>query len=49
MTSTALVGSEQTWTVCGRGSVTVFAGKRKQQYRAGESVPLLATTSKTSI
>jgi cyanophycinase len=47
--STALVGSEQTWTVCGRGSVTVFSGKRKQQYRAGESVPLLATTSKTSI
>ncbi len=39
--STALVGSpEQGWTVCGRGSVTVFAGKSKEQYRAGESVPL---------
>ncbi len=47
--STALVGSEQTWTVCGRGSVTVFAGKHKQQYRAGESVPLLAITSRTPI
>jgi cyanophycinase len=47
--STALVSSEQSWTVCGRGSVTVFSGKRKQQYRAGESVPLPAITSKTSI
>jgi cyanophycinase len=47
--STALVGSEQTWTVCGRGSVTVFAGKRKQQYRAGESVPLPTRTSTTPI
>jgi cyanophycinase len=45
--STALVGSQQTWTVCGRGSVTVFSGKHKQQYRAGESVPLLAITSTT--
>ena len=45
--STALVGSEQGWAVCGRGSVTVFAGKHKQQYQTGESVPLsvpLATT-----
>jgi cyanophycinase len=47
--STALVSSEQTWTVCGRGSVTVFVGKRKQQYRAGESVPLPTITSATSI
>jgi cyanophycinase len=41
--STGLVGSrEQGWTVCGRGSVTVFAGKQKQQYHSGESVPLAA-------
>jgi cyanophycinase len=47
--STALVGSEQSWTVCGRGSVTVFSGKRKQQYHAGESVPLPTRTSTTPI
>ena len=47
--STALVGSEQSWTVCGRGSVTLFAGKRKQQNRAGESVPLPTITSTTPI
>ena len=47
--STALISSEQSWTVCGRGSVTVFAGKHKQQYRAGESVPLPTKTSTTSI
>ncbi len=46
--STALVGSEQSWTVCGRGSVTVFSGKRKQQYHPGENVPL-ATTWTTPI
>jgi len=49
--STGLVGSpEQGWTVCGRGSVTVFAGKRKQQYHSGESVPLgtISTTTFTS-
>ncbi len=43
--STALVGSEQSWMVCGRGSITVFAGESKQQYHAGESVPLVAITS----
>ena len=45
--STALVSSEQSWTVCGRGSVTVFTGKHKQQYSEGENVPLPATTSTT--
>ncbi len=39
--STGLVGShEQGWAVSGRGSVTVFAGKQKQQYHSGERVPL---------
>jgi cyanophycinase len=39
--STGLVGShEQGWTVSGRGTVTVFEGKQRQQYHSGESVPL---------
>jgi cyanophycinase-like exopeptidase len=38
--STALVRSNAYWTVLGRGGVTVFAGKRKRRYLAGEQVPL---------
>jgi allophanate hydrolase subunit 1 len=40
---TALVGSGQTWTAQGRGSVTIFASKRpKQVYHAGEQVEIAA-------
>ncbi len=38
--TTALVGSDHTWTVSGRGSVTVFTQKVKQQYVEGDTVPL---------
>jgi len=38
--STALVRSNAHWMVLGRGGVTVFTGKQKRRYLAGEQVPL---------
>ena len=38
--ATALVGSNGQWKVYGRGGVTVFAGKSKIRYLAGQEVPL---------
>jgi cyanophycinase len=38
--STALVRSNAHWMVLGRGGVTVFTGKQKKRYLAGEQVPL---------
>ncbi len=38
--STALVGREGSWTVYGRGCVTVFEGKHRVRYSAGEEVIL---------
>lgn len=37
---TALVGSSREWRVYGRNSVTVFAGRQKRRYLAGEQVLL---------
>ena len=38
--STALVRSNAHWMVLGRGGVTVFTGKQKRRYLAGEQVSL---------
>lgn len=38
--TTALVGSNQQWTVFGRGSITVFTKNGKQRYFEGDIVPL---------
>src|SRR5947209_8099179 len=38
--STALVKSNAHWMVLGRGGVTVFTGKQKRRYLAGEQVSL---------
>jgi hypothetical protein len=38
--STALVGSNGQWMVCGRGGVTVFTENGKSRYVEGEAVPL---------
>ena len=38
--STALVRSNAHWMVLGRGGVTVFTGKQKKRYLAGEQVSL---------
>jgi cyanophycinase len=38
--STGLVGSGQDWTAQGRGTVTVFTGKGRKVYHAGEQVPI---------
>lgn len=38
--STALIGSNGRWMVQGRGGVTVFTGKHKTRYLAGEEVLL---------
>lgn len=38
--STALIQSNAHWTVLGRGGVTVFTGKQKRRYLAGEQIPL---------
>jgi cyanophycinase-like exopeptidase len=40
--STALVGREGHWSVYGSGSVTVFAGKQRTRYTAGQQVRLPA-------
>lgn len=36
--STALVGADRNWTVCGRGGVTIFERGYATRYRAGERV-----------
>ncbi len=38
--STALVYSDQQWTVQGRGTVTIFGNRGKKVYHAGESVQI---------
>ena len=43
--ATALIGSGAQWMVQGKGSITVFHEKRKQQYHAGEIVTLDDPTS----
>jgi cyanophycinase len=39
---TVLVGRDGTWTVAGRARVTVWRGRRRERYRAGEAIGLLA-------
>lgn len=46
--STALVGREGRWTVYGSGSVTVFAGKRRTRYTAGQKVSLPSLPEESS-
>lgn len=38
--STALIQSNAHWTVLGRGGVTVFTGKQKRRYLAGDQIAL---------
>jgi cyanophycinase len=40
--ATALVGRHGSWQVRGRGRVTLWHGRRRDRYRAGEPVPLAA-------
>lgn len=38
--ATALIGSGTQWMVQGKGTITVFHERRKEQYHAGETVML---------